>query len=421
MSSSPNAPLIPANADRASLSRAESYRWVVLGIAVTAQMTASMVSLGVYVLVPFWQSAYHLSQASAALAVSAMNVGQILVMVRLGLAIDRYGERRVVALTMVAMGLAAFGAAAFASNSYLVLLLFLAALGACNASVQPGGARVILRWFPPQLRGMATGVRQAGLPLGTALAALTLPVLAVKFGWPVAVCVAGGVGIAGGALFGIFYQDGIGQAANGAPSAPPSFRELIKMLAKVSALWPVLIAGAAMVSFQYAFFTHVLIFLTSRLEIPIVTAAFFFAFAQGVGIAGRVALAWISDRLWPGKRIRSLKWTMFACALAVVALMLLPAQSPDWLLVAIFAALGLFGIGWYPLWLVEVAEMAPQTAVASTVGFAMTLNMIAITLMPPIFGLVVDSSNYQAAWTLLVAILVLGAVQLRGSATRTTV
>jgi len=89
--------------------------------------------------------------------------------------------------------------------------------------------------------------------------------------------------------------------------------------------------------------------------------------------------------------------------------------------VAIFAALGLFGIGWYPLWLVEVAEMAPQTAVASTVGFAMTSNMIAITLMPPIFGLVVDLSNYRAAWTLLVAILVLGAVQLRGSATRRAV
>ena len=64
-------------------------RWVVLGIAVTAQMTASMVSLGVYVLLPFWQSAYQLSQASAALAVSAMNVGQVLSMVRLGLAIDR--------------------------------------------------------------------------------------------------------------------------------------------------------------------------------------------------------------------------------------------------------------------------------------------------------------------------------------------
>ncbi len=80
---------------------------------------------------------------------------------------------------------------------------------------------------------------------------------------------------------------------------------------------------------------------------------------------------------------------------------------------------GFHGIAGRPLWLVEVAEMAPQTAVASTIGFAMTLNMIAITLMPPIFGLVVDSSNYQAAWTLLVAILVLGAVQLRSSTSRT--
>jgi len=80
---------------------------------------------------------------------------------------------------------------------------------------------------------------------------------------------------------------------------------------------------------------------------------------------------------------------------------------------------GFHGIAGRPLWLVEVAEMAPQSAVASTISFAMTLNMIAITLMPPIFGLVVDSSNYQAAWTLLVAILVLGAVQLRSSTSRT--
>jgi len=51
-------------------------------------------------------------------------------------------------------------------------------------------------------------------------------------------------------------------------------------------------------------------------------------------------------------------------------------------------------------------------------GAGFLLGFAAITLMPPIFGLVVDSSNYQAAWTLLVAILVLGAVQLRGSAIR---
>jgi len=43
----------------------------------------------------------------------------------------------------------------------------------------------------------------------------------------------------------------------------------------------------------------------------------------------------------------------------------------------------------------------------------MTLNMLAITLMPLIFGLVVDFWSYTAAWSTLVAVLVLGAAQLR--------
>lgn len=413
MSFSMGTPLMPAGAERASRAQDGSYRWVVLGVAITTQMAASVASQGVYVLVPFWQSAYQLSQASAALAASAMNAGQILLMVHFGLAIDRYGERSVVAWTMIAMGLAALCAAGFASSSYGMLLLFLTLLGAFYASVQPGGTRAIIRWFPPDRRGMATGIRQAAVPLGTALAAATLPALALQFDWTAALCVQGAVGIAGGVLFGVLHRDGVRQPSGGTRSATPNMRELVRMLAKHSALWPVLIAGVAMAAFQYTFSTHVILFLTNRLEIPIIAAAFFFALTQGVGIAGRVSLAWISDHLWPGKRIRSLRWTMLACALSVVGLMLLPAQSPHGLLVAIFAVLGLLGIGWYPLWLVEVAEMAPQSAVAGTIGFAMTLNMLAITLMPLIFGLVVDFWSYTAAWSALVAVLVLGAAQLR--------
>jgi MFS family permease len=80
---------------------------------------------------------------------------------------------------------------------------------------------------------------------------------------------------------------------------------------------------------------------------------------------------------------------------------------------ALFAVLGMAGIGWYPLWLLQVAEMAPKNAVASTVSFAMTVNLVAITLMPPVFGLVVDLVNYNAAWSVLVTILLLSAWQLR--------
>jgi len=48
--------------------------------------------------------------------------------------------------------------------------------------------------------------------------------------------------------------------------------------------------------------------------------------------------------------------------------------------------------------------MAPRNAVAWTISFAMTLNLIAIALAPPIFGLIVDFSGYSPAWMSLVAI-----------------
>jgi hypothetical protein len=60
---------------------AASYRWIVLGTAITAQTMAAIVSQGVYILVPFWQLAFGLSQASAGLAVSFMNNRPVLVRV----------------------------------------------------------------------------------------------------------------------------------------------------------------------------------------------------------------------------------------------------------------------------------------------------------------------------------------------------
>ncbi|MFX5693429.1 hypothetical protein ABTE17_22375, partial [Acinetobacter baumannii] len=77
--------------------------------------------------------------------VTVMNAGQIVSMIGLGRAIDRHGERAVVALTMTAMGLVALAAGAFVS-SYAALLALLLVMGGFYASVQPGGTRAILRW-----------------------------------------------------------------------------------------------------------------------------------------------------------------------------------------------------------------------------------------------------------------------------------
>ncbi len=412
----PTAPMTTGLASAAATSD-PGFRWVVLAVAASAQTAASVVSQGMYTLVPYFQAAYDLSQAAAALAISAVNGGQILSMMLLGWLIDKHGERRVVSVTMIIMGLAAIAAGRFASN-YPTLLVFLVLLGAAYASVQPGGTRAILRWFAPAQRGMATGIRQAGLPLGTALAALVLPALADARGWQVALVAQGVVGVLGGLLFALVYREDRATSVTAPASAPPGLRQLIGTLSRYSALWPVMLAGVAMVTFQYTFATHVLTFLSARFGLTVIVAAMVYSVSQWVGIAGRIGLAWASDRLWPNRRVRSLAWTMVASAVALVALISVPAATPTWLLVCLFVVIGLFGVGWYPLYLLQVAEMAPKTAVASTISFSMTLNMVAITVMPPVFGLIVDASGFQAAWWVLVVLLVMSVVNLGRGAGR---
>lgn len=386
------------------------YRWVILGVAVLAQTTASVVSQGVYTLVPFLQSAFQLNQAQAALSVSAVNAGQVLSMLLMGWLIDKYGERGVVGTTMLAMGGAAV-VAALAPN-YYVLLACLVLLGASYASVQPGGTKAMVKWFAPAQRGMATGIRQAGLPLGTALAAMTLPVLASQQGWQSAILLQGLVGVAGGLAFVFFYRSA-DSGTSQAVTAPPNPIQLIREVSAYKALWPVMLAGVAMVTFQYTFATHVLTFLTQRFGMSVVTAGLLYSVSQWVGIAGRIGLAWISDHFWPNRRMRSLVATMLICVALTVCIAALPASTPNWMLAVLFVVVGIFGVGWYPLYLLQVAEMAPKTAVASTISFSMTMNMVAISIVPPLFGLIVDGSSYLWAWMALAAGLFVAVINLR--------
>ncbi|WP_051877113.1 MFS transporter [Streptomyces natalensis] len=394
-----------------------SYKWVVLSVAVTALTTGSVLYSGVSVLMPFWKDTFHLSAATAALAATAIQAGPITSMLVIGRAIDRYGERWVVSLTMIAMGITAFIAAAV-GPSYPVLLLFILVMGAFYGSILPGGQRAITRWFEPSLQGMATGIRQSGLPIGASLAGAILPALALHHGWTAAVVVQGAAGITGGIIFATFYRKA-GDNTAGTRKPSVKLRRLIADLVKDRLVRSLLLSGLALAAFQYVFSAQILLFLTGYLHIPIVTAGFMYAVAQAAGIGGRIGLAWISDRFWPGKRMRSLKWLLAVSALPVAALTLLGPGSPRVLGYGLCALLGLLSVGWYPLYLVQIADIAPSHAVASTISFAISLNQIIAAAMPPLFGVLVGVTGYTASWLLLTAVLAATAVQLHRTQTLT--
>ena len=64
--------------------------------------------------------------------------------------------------------------------------------------------------------------------------------------------------------------------------------------------------------------------------------------------------------------------------------------------------LGIFGIGWFPLYLLQIAESAPKTSIASTIAFASTICLAVMAAGPYLFGLLVDQFGFGVAWTALI-------------------
>ncbi|MGV2168104.1 MFS transporter [Agrobacterium sp. 16-172Ci] len=389
--------------------------WAVLAVAVATQTAGSFVSQGIYILVPFWREAFGISLASASLAVTVMNGVQIVTMFTLGRAIDIHGERRIVGIAMLGMALAMACAASFA-NSLPALLLCIAFLGGTYAAVQPGGTRAIMRWFPPAKRGIATGFRQAAVPFGTMIAAALLPFMSVRYGWHAAAWLCAGVSVTGAALFWGLYREGGDVAAK--TERPLPLARLAREVGQNSSFWPVLRLGIAMSAFQFTLTAHVIGFMADGLGLGLFAASSMFAATQFAGIPGRILLPWLSDRFRPGLRTQSFGLVSVIAAGAAAILAALPIGVPTPFILVVLVVLGIFGIGWFPLYLLQIAESAPKGSIASTIAFASTICLGVMAIGPYIFGLLVDHLGYGAAWSALIVPVVATALPLTISSPR---
>jgi MFS family permease len=382
------------------------FRFAVLGLATVAQTAASFATQGVGPLALSWQSAQGLSHVEVGLLLSAVNLVPLFVMMPIGAAIDRYGERWLVGVGTMLIA-ACLLMAAF-STRYVPLLLSLAAVGACYATSQPGGSKAIVTWFPPRERGLAMGIRQTGIPLGGALSAAILPLTVARFGLRSALVLQAAVTSLGGLLFAVFYREKAESHRAGGLSHAllPRLKEVMRR-----ADHAVLFAGVALVSLQFVLVAHSMIYFVNVVHLSPALSGALLAVIQISGLIGRVALAWLSDRCFSGERLRPLSLCIWSSALGSLLLAFLPHAAPVWALGALCVWLGFFGVGWYSLFIVLVSESAPPDSVALTVSFALTLNQLAIVLSPPLFGLLVDwRGDYRRAWSLLSLLLVASAI-----------
>lgn len=381
-------------------------RWRILTAAVLVQLTASVITMGLPVLVPFVRTDLHLTLAEAGLFVGIPAFGSLLALFVIGWAVDRLGDRAVLVAGAFLGGLAVI-ASSFAPG-FVVLLLMLAVAGVGTASPTPAGSTAVLHEFTRRQRGTAMSLRQAAVPLGGALGALTLAPLAASLGWRPALMLAGVGAVAGGvACLLIFPPERRLHAAAPVPEGVGGgVRRLFNRDLGLASMYAMLMCAG-----QFSLVSYVVLYLNQGWALPIVTGAVLLAGLQLMGAGGRLGWGWVSDRLFDGSRTGVLVIVGITASLGMLVLGWLPPATPLWVVIVVVMIAGVAVIGWSGVYFTLLIETAGPGYQGRSVALGMTLNQPGILLGPWLFGLIADlTHSYRPSWTLLAAALAGGTV-----------
>jgi predicted MFS family arabinose efflux permease len=379
-----------------------AYRWVVLAAATFAQAGASFAMLGIAALAGFLQRDFRLSAAETGLLITATYGAATFSLPFVGDLLDRKSERLIIAAGAVIACAALLLATRSGNFAVLLVCLFVAGIG--FSVTQPGGSKSVSAWFRGDRLGLAMGIRQAGLPLGGAVAAAILPAVAAALSWRAAFAAGAVATLAGGLAFALIFRPPR-EGADAAAVRPTVSASIVIGLLRQSFMRKAMVSGLALVSAQYAILTWLMLYLRDHAHIALTSGAFFLSLAQLAGACGRVSLAAWSDRE-PAARFRLLLVSMIAVGCGMLVLLFVPPSTPEPALALLAAWLGFFGLGWYGPWVAYLAESASADQVGLTLGAAMAINQLGIIGAPPLLGLVHDlTGGYPALWACVVGAL----------------
>lgn len=377
------------------------YSWMILGLATITQASISLVTQGVPTMAAFVQAEYALSNGVIGLFSTLVNTGSFFSYLPVGKAIDIYGERAVVGLGAVVSALVVMSMLLIHSLPLLFVMAFLLGLGLATGT--PGGTKAIKSWFPREHWGLGIGIRQMGVPIGGTIAALILPPLSVKYGWRVAIFVAGAICM----LFGIIYLCTYREA-----NAPHkldkqemenelSFSALLALF-KNSVFRSLCLLSIVLVASQFIVVTYLILYLTVEVQIPIVMSGVFLSVAQSFGMFGRVFFGWASDFFFQGNRRQCLFIVTLLNALFVLLIAFARPGMSTALLMALTAMLGCTSIGWNGLYITFMSDLTKDVHAGSAVSMGLTITQFGVMFGPPLFGVVIDiTGSYRIAWILL--------------------
>jgi MFS family permease len=366
-------------------------RWWILALGMAAQAASCVFLYGLPYLVPDLRRQLGLSLTGASTLATTPLIGIIVALVAWGAAADRYGERAVITAGLVIAGGCLIAAASASSPVSLGVLLGCA--GAGGASVNAASGRLVLGWFGASERGLAMGARQTAQPLGTMLAAASLPPLAAHAGLSAAIAACGALCLAAAVAVALFAADPPRPSqSTETATAPPGSPY------RTPVLWRIHAASTLLVVPQFATTGFALEYLVASRGWSAVEAGRVIAVANLAGALTRLAAGRWSDLA--GSRLRPMRVLAVVVAVIVGLTALGMAWNSPLAVAALLSAVAL-SVSTNGLAFTAVAELAGLAWAGRALGVQNTGQNLAAAATPPVLAQLIGGIGYGGAFGLV--------------------
>jgi ACS family hexuronate transporter-like MFS transporter len=308
--------------------------------------------------------------------VTAFHAAYAIGLLLVGRLMDTIGTRAGFALIMVVWSLAAMAHSLASSAMTFAIARF--ALGLGEAGNFPASIKTVAEWFPKRERAFATGIFNAGSNVGAIIAPLTVPWLALTFGWKWAFIVTGAVGFVWLIFWNRLYRRpeeherlSSAELAHIRQDSTESIETIgWKRVVPLRQTWA-FAAGKFMTDPIWWLYLYWLAkFLNQNYGVPLAGLALPIVVVYLAADAGSVFGGWFSSKLikrgWTVNKAR--KTAMFVCAACVVPVMYAPHAANMWTAVGVISLAAAAHQGWSANLFTLTSDIFPRRAVASVVG-----------------------------------------------------
>ena len=365
--------------------------WLVaIAVILILQTASAYLSRLIPIASPAFMAEFGWDQSWIGYLAAANIVGALFVLFACVGLIRRMGS--VLAL-QASLGIGAVSLILFHYPSVALALLASALIGLSNGTANPAGSEVLQRYTPRAHRNLVFSIKQAGVPLGGVIAGLSIPALIETFGWRSALAIAGAGALVAAALM-LPFRSSIDGPRERTPSRRMSLADLavpLRSLTGAPGLLRISIVGAVLSVAQSCWFTFAVTYLVVGLGLSLGVAGLVFAVMQAAGVAGRIAMGWIADRV--ASSTVTLAIVAVVSAAVTILFGLFQPDWPAWSLLALAAMAGATVSGWNGVQIAEVARRSPRHLVGETAAGSVILVFLSNMLAPIAFAAFVAATG----------------------------